>query len=400
MLGVTLVMASSFFVTADRPGETPHVLVAAAEALVQHNLGDAASVVIRAALASPGLTRAELARLRLADAARLARANDEAGAKKQLGDALSLDPAVTFELPVSTRLEALLEDARSRLPPSSGPTPPSSSSGREKPAAALVRIVDLLGSNAQMEAADIVLQVGWQYLPFTAEEQVQLGVRRGTVKAGLFDDAEARRAFKAALRLDRAAKLPGWAPPDTVRQFDELRAELLPPPPPSSSPPIAEAERPADEEVASVRSNVITINSLSLALPALALVVDLHTLALQAGYERVLHPNVTALVYALPAVALDQYSPYGIVLAGMIRIYFSGTAPAGLYLAAGTGLAVSNVPAGLLTSPTLLPIAIGGYQHVFENGLVLGGGLGMMLAINIHGVGPIPYAEISGGFAF
>lgn len=257
MFGMALAAVSFSLLAADQQGDRPHVLVAVAEALVQRNLGDAASIVVRSALVSPGLTRTERARLRLADAARLAGADDEPGAKKQLGDALNLDPMVTFEFPVPARLKELLEDARSLLPPASGPVPPSSGIGREEPAAALIRVVDLLYANAPPEAADLVLQIGWQYAPFTQAEVVQLEVRRGIVKADQFNDAEARDAFKMALDLDRAAKLPDWAPPKTIRQFEEMRAALpapapvpvdkAPAPPPPTQ-PVVKAPRPTTEK--------------------------------------------------------------------------------------------------------------------------------------------------------
>ena len=226
---MVVAIASSISLLAAEQPVQPHVLVVAAESLAGKEQVEAAKLVVRTALATPGLNRTERARLRLVDAALVAQANDEPGAKKLLQEALNLDRTVTFRSPVPSQLQELLEDARSMLPPASGPQAPSSSGEvvREPSAKPLIRMVDQLYVSLQLaaaEAADIVLQVGWNYRPFAAQDEAQLWVRQGIVKTDLFNEAETRQAFQRALEFDRAVKLPDYAPPKTAGQFEEMRA--------------------------------------------------------------------------------------------------------------------------------------------------------------------------------
>jgi len=245
MTGIGIAMAGSLLLLAADKAVPTHVLLVAAETLVQRSQLQATGTVVRTALASPGLTRTERARLRLVDAILLAEVNDPAGVRRVLDDALRLDRTVAFTIPVSAELRERLEDARSMLPPASGPPPATGEVvGREPPARSLSRVVDQLYASVQIEAADLVLQVGWQYAPFARDDEVQLAVRKGVVKADLFEDAEARRAFQRALDLDRSAKLPDYAPPKTVRQFEEMR-EALSKPQASAKAPTPPERRPS-----------------------------------------------------------------------------------------------------------------------------------------------------------
>jgi len=230
LIGAMLAVVGSISLLAGDGPVPPHVVVIAAETLVQRNQPEAARLIAREALASPGLTRAERARLHLVNAMLLPE-KDDLGRRKALGAALSLDRTVSFPGSVPAQLREMLEDARSMLPPASGPSPapsPGEAAGRVPPARSLIHMVDVLYKDLQIDAADIVLQVAKQYEPFTAGDQVQIAVRRGIVKMDLFDDAGARRAFQQALDLDRSIKLPDYAPPKTTRQFNEMRAALQP----------------------------------------------------------------------------------------------------------------------------------------------------------------------------
>jgi len=207
-----------------------HALVIIAGTLAEKNRPEAARTIVQITWADSGLTRTNRAQLRLVDAMLREASNDAAGAQKMIADALSLDRNVRFVATTSPRLQGLLEEMRSLLPPPSSPQPPPSAEppGREPPGKALVKATDALYTSAQPEAADLVLQIAEQYGPFSSEEQEQLALRQGIVRAELFDDLGSLRAFKRALELDRAATLPDYAPAKTLRIFEELRRSLPP----------------------------------------------------------------------------------------------------------------------------------------------------------------------------
>jgi hypothetical protein len=162
----------------------PHVLVLAAEKLAERPLTAAAGIAVRVALATPGLSRADRARLDV----------------------------------VKVKLRVAAPAAPANAPPAA-----------ESQARALLRLVDTLYKELQYDGAGVALQLSARCAPLEAMDQAQLALRQGLLQMESFDDAGARRSFREALDLDRTARLPSFAPPKTARVLEEVRAALPPP---------------------------------------------------------------------------------------------------------------------------------------------------------------------------
>ena len=232
------------------PGPAPipqHPLVTAAEALYQRGLPQACGELMKQAAMALGLTDDDLVHLQFLTALRALDDGDELAAHRALAHALRLDPSAappSFALKLST----MVQEARMKL---SGSLPSDDrnarlavarkTAGEREPAhAVLLRAVDALYKDLQIDAAAIVLDL---VRASTAPVRAQVALRRGVLRLEAADEEGARAAFKEALEADRGTTLPGYAPPKTLRLFEEVRGALRAPAV-GAAPPVASAAPP------------------------------------------------------------------------------------------------------------------------------------------------------------
>jgi hypothetical protein len=231
-----VLVAAGLLVTVARgaelpPGEVPaHPLVLATEALYQGKLPRACDDVLKLAAASPGLTDDDLVRVQLMTAMRALDEGKEPAARRALSQALQVDRSAQAPPYATQQLRAMLEKVRRSLP-SSAPSPGKESrlaaarkaaATREPAPRALLGAVDALYTDLQIDGAGVVLDLARASTPQTAADRAQVALRSGILKMEGGEEADARAAFREALQADPGVHLPDYAPPKTLRLFQEV----------------------------------------------------------------------------------------------------------------------------------------------------------------------------------
>jgi hypothetical protein len=216
------------------PAQPPHILITAAETLYRRKMPEACDLVLKLGLEAKDLTDADRVELQLLTAMRRVDDGDEDAAKKAVDLALKLDRSAQIPPFAPTdRARLLLEDRRALLPPpprnASRNTPLPPTVNREPAVGPLFRAMDGLYQEMQLDAADVVLDLGSQ-LQLTQEDRAQVLLRKGILRMEVSEEGQARTFFQRGLDADRRAKLPEYAPPKTLRVFQSVRAALPPEP--------------------------------------------------------------------------------------------------------------------------------------------------------------------------
>lgn len=224
----------------------PHPLVMAAEALYQRNLPQACSDLMRQAAMAPGLTDDDLIRLQFLTALRALDDGDDLGARRALSRAVRIDPSAT-PAPFASKLGQMLEEARAQLSDSSPPgdrnlqlaAARKAAAEREPAPVVLLKAVDTLYTNLQIDGAGVVLDLARVSAP---PVRAQVALRQGILRMESGDEEGARAAFKEALEADRGTSPPAYTPPKTLRVFEEVKQASTVATAPAHSPRV---ERPS-----------------------------------------------------------------------------------------------------------------------------------------------------------
>jgi len=232
-----------------------HPLVVAAETLYQRSLPEACDELLKLASMASGLTDDDLIRIFFLATMRDLDEQNELGARRALSQALQLDRAAAPPPSSSAQLRALLDEVRAQLPPARSAKSEGArladrrkaASAREPAPRALLRAVDALYANLQVEGAGAVLELARSSTPLAAADRAQLVLRRGILAMESSDESEARTAFREALEAEPGVLLPDYAPPRTRGIFEEVKLAVSAPaatpalPPAPAKPAVAAA---------------------------------------------------------------------------------------------------------------------------------------------------------------
>jgi len=230
-LSVTALLAMSAYGAEPEPPSVPlHPLVNAAEAVYQRNQLRACDALMKQAAMAPGLTDEDLSHLQFLTSLRALDDGDEVAARRAVARALRVDQAAAPPPPFASRLGKLVEEARTSLPQALAGDRGSrlaaarkTAGERELAPVALLRAVDLLYSDMQIDGAGVVLDLAQAS---AAPVQAQVALRRGILRMEVGDHEGARAAFKGALEADRSISLPDYAPPKTHQVFNEVKQAI------------------------------------------------------------------------------------------------------------------------------------------------------------------------------
>lgn len=211
----------------------PHPLVTAAERLYQRSFPQACDELVHLASVAPGLTDDDFILLHFLTALRAFDDGNNLAAQRAVSQALQVDRSAALP-PFASQLRKMLEETRARLPPETESRDQASrlreagkaASQREPAHQALLRAVDTLYERLQIEGAADVLDFARSWAPTSASDQTELALRQGVLRMEVADEGAARAAFREALEAAPGPSLPGYAPPKTIRMFEEVKREF------------------------------------------------------------------------------------------------------------------------------------------------------------------------------